>query len=351
MNTTLKPWQVMPANIFKLALEHSKKGNDFDDQVAFLLLDVGVETTFKTFLSLHGKLEENKEIGFRDLINSVRNELRDSDHEIDFNEVDYFHKIRNKLYHRGDGTKPTTENLRKYSDLAPDLLKILLDVDVTKIELDSSTDTTVWGQWHDWEDWDGNRTIDEICSELSARLRYFHESCAILTEQVRPKYTTRKFALELQNIWENYRFGDFWEDGIDGSEAEIAKTRMGIAAERLRLSKERLRLFSAAVEKNVEENNENYEFVDLVLENINHLFVRVILQEFSKDVEDDWEKYLNVFEKTTGSHIARLNVQEIKKEYETIYSWIKNFQDKVDKQLKELVPNIYRPGPELQWRI
>ena len=45
-----KPWQAMPSRIISLALEHAQQNTDFDHQLAFLLLDVGVESALKTYL-------------------------------------------------------------------------------------------------------------------------------------------------------------------------------------------------------------------------------------------------------------------------------------------------------------
>lgn len=51
MDNYEKPWQVMPAKIIELALEHAEKETDFDHQISFLLLDVGVELILKGYLA------------------------------------------------------------------------------------------------------------------------------------------------------------------------------------------------------------------------------------------------------------------------------------------------------------
>lgn len=331
----------MPTKVIELGLHHSKNNSDFDRQVAFLLLDIGVESALKVFL-MNKKDDDIEYIKFPDLLKRIKDNLDKMDvQEVDLDQVKYFHGLRNKLYHQGDGVTPTKENLEKYGELAKVLLKVLLDIDITKIAPDS--DGRILVQWNGRE---FNRTVEDINTELLERLEYFQESCATLSEQLLPKFTTRKFALELKNIWTKNQYGggkENWGDSINGSEAEAAEMRMGIAKERLRLSEERLRLFCEVTEKSFED----YEFADLVLENVNHLFVMIVLQKLSENVEDDWEKYKNVFGRISESKLVYLDSQRIIQEYQTIRSWIDYFQDKVDKRLIELLPNIYRPGPNL----
>ena len=125
-----KPWQAMPSRIISLALEHAQQNTDFDHQLAFLLLDVGVESALKTYLI--NKKQDVEKIFFPDLLKRAGDELRKDNLEIPLDEIEYFHKTRNKLYHQGDGVKPTQENLTNYAKLAKTILKILLDVDTVE---------------------------------------------------------------------------------------------------------------------------------------------------------------------------------------------------------------------------
>ncbi len=49
---TMHPWQTGPTELIAFALEQMHKGSDFDRRLAFLILDVGVETLLKTYLTL-----------------------------------------------------------------------------------------------------------------------------------------------------------------------------------------------------------------------------------------------------------------------------------------------------------
>ena len=57
------PWQITASKLIGLAKEFYKPDDDFSRQVAYLLLDVGVETTFRIFLSLSNR--KTKKVGFK----------------------------------------------------------------------------------------------------------------------------------------------------------------------------------------------------------------------------------------------------------------------------------------------
>ena len=46
------PWQITPTKLIEFGIELLGKTDAFEKQVGFLLVDVGVETLFKVYLSL-----------------------------------------------------------------------------------------------------------------------------------------------------------------------------------------------------------------------------------------------------------------------------------------------------------
>jgi hypothetical protein len=205
MSTYEDPWQVTPSLLIAHAMKHAKENSDFDKQMAYLIIDIGVETIFKVFLAnnaykeyknLQEEAKKNlSEVRFYKLLESVKQTASKKLQGINIDQLNYFHEKRNQIYHQGDGVAPTQENLGRYLELAQKLIKVLIDVDVTD-ELQPETKYVVQGK-------KGKSTIDDISYELLKRLEYFRESCAILTEQKRPKYATRKFAIKLHSIWKD----------------------------------------------------------------------------------------------------------------------------------------------------
>lgn len=333
-----KPWQIFPTQLILHAFEHAEKKTDFDKLVAYLTLDVGVEMALKTFLKnrhypawKHLKKQaqkEGRELRFCDIVEAVGTASNDIQ-GADVKDANHFHNLRNELYHEG-GFPPSEEDLKRYLELAQELLKILIGVDVADIELLNESEYVVQGK-------NGNRTIDDISSELLRRLEYFHESCAILTEQLHPKYATRKFAVKLQSIWENLGDGvskDLYDD---------------------RRSLDRLRLFNKLSGMHTEDQG----LVDFLIEDANHLYVRIALQDFSENFDADWDEYKNIAAKlkrlpeTWKQAIddSRLDSQKIYEEYKEIKSWISFNQEKLDQRIYEIFPDNNREMPAMVYSL
>jgi hypothetical protein len=137
------PWQKGPTELIAHAIEHLHRGTEFDQRVAFLLLDVGMETLMKTFLLIpdyetktelsHGKRKEAAEGNFHQLVLGGAEAAKHLIPDINPANIEYFHNIRNRIYHEGDGIKPTVENSQAYAELAVKLLNVLLEVDLSDL--------------------------------------------------------------------------------------------------------------------------------------------------------------------------------------------------------------------------
>ena len=82
-----------------------------------------------------GFSEKNKAVegNFHELLQAIEKaigaELEDSELE----HVRFYHQLRNKLYHEGIGITVPSTLVSSYASLISNLLKILLDVDITEI--------------------------------------------------------------------------------------------------------------------------------------------------------------------------------------------------------------------------
>lgn len=132
------PWQSGPTEIINHALDHLNRASDLDQRIGFLLLDAGVETLMKTFLLLpgkvtgvemgYGKRREAAEGNFHQLVSGVEEAAGNRLKGINLAHVQYYHTIRNKLYHQGDGVTVDAARAEAYASLALVLLDRLLDV-------------------------------------------------------------------------------------------------------------------------------------------------------------------------------------------------------------------------------
>ncbi|MBN1453655.1 MAG: hypothetical protein JW963_21750 [Anaerolineales bacterium] len=142
MIKTQHPWQVGPTELIEFALERMHKGGDFDRRLAFLILDVGVETLFKTYLTLpegvtqfqikRGERLEAAEGNFHELLRGVQNSSPKKASGFNFAYIEYYHNLRNTLYHQGNQvTAVPLHQVEGYAKLAVDLLREYLDVDLS----------------------------------------------------------------------------------------------------------------------------------------------------------------------------------------------------------------------------
>lgn len=118
-------------------------GSDFDRRLAFLILDVGVETLIKTVLSLPESVSGAKtsmtarnnaiQGNFHGLIQGLREALPVQAEKYDLNHVQFYHNIRNTLYHEGTTVATVRDDqLRGYTALAVEMLREFLKVDLSE---------------------------------------------------------------------------------------------------------------------------------------------------------------------------------------------------------------------------
>lgn len=142
MNKIQHPWQTGPTELIEFALDHMRKGSDFDRRLAFLILDVGVETMFKTFLTLpesvmqyqikHGERLEASQGNFHDLLRGIQESNPKKASKFNFAHIEHYHNLRNTLYHQGNTVATVRDDqLRGYATLAVELLREYLDVDLS----------------------------------------------------------------------------------------------------------------------------------------------------------------------------------------------------------------------------
>ncbi len=136
-----QPWQSGSVELISHALTHLHRQTDFDRRIAFLLLDVGVETLFKTFLTAPeketkalGKFQDRREAAegnFYQLVLGVANAAGPRLTTFHLSHIHFYHMTRNKLYHDGVGISVPEADVKAYAKLAVDLLKMLLEVDLS----------------------------------------------------------------------------------------------------------------------------------------------------------------------------------------------------------------------------
>lgn len=136
-----KPWTTWLEELLIHGLEHLEKKTDFDKRMALICIDNSVEIMLKTFLELPEKSngikglskKDKEEISrsFPSLLEGFEKFAEDKLDGIALDEIEFFHGLRNQLYHGGNGLTVDTRHVETYGAMAKLLLYNLFKIKVT----------------------------------------------------------------------------------------------------------------------------------------------------------------------------------------------------------------------------
>src|SRR5687767_14984372 len=139
MSLSHPPWVSGPTELLQHALELLERGGDANRRFAFIAIDNAVEVAAKTYLGLPQRVSKlsitreelsKAEESFPKLLDSLEKHCSDRLDGVNLGEIEWYHKLRNQLYHRGNGITVEESKVQIYSQLARLLLKNLFGVDV-----------------------------------------------------------------------------------------------------------------------------------------------------------------------------------------------------------------------------
>jgi len=182
----LHPWQEGPVGLLRFARDTSRSADQLNQLVAFLLLDICVETTMRTFLSLPDGLAPAKikyferrkfsEGNFHDLTRGVEAACATPIAATDLHYVKYYHAKRNQLYHQGSGITVASGDVERYTRVAASLLNQLLDVgrEVAPTSSGGASSLT-------------KEQVARLDAELPRNIEQFRELINALFERIEPR--------------------------------------------------------------------------------------------------------------------------------------------------------------------
>jgi hypothetical protein len=133
---TNSPWANGPKEILKHGLELLHKDSDTNRRLAIISIDNAVELMIKTFLGLPKRINglkiTRKEFdefseSFPKLLDALENFAPKKLIGIDLGEIEWYHRLRNQLYHQGNGLTVDRNNVEVYAQLAKLLFKNLYE--------------------------------------------------------------------------------------------------------------------------------------------------------------------------------------------------------------------------------
>ena len=125
------PWTSGPRELLVHAKDHLAKGTDVDNRFAMISVDNAVELMLKTYLILPKRVtgldlsrSEKEEYTkyFATALSKVEELVPDRVSGVPLGEIEWFHRIRNQLYHEGNAITVEREKVQAYLRRAEDLM-------------------------------------------------------------------------------------------------------------------------------------------------------------------------------------------------------------------------------------
>jgi hypothetical protein len=118
------PWSEGPRELLQHAADHLRLGSDFDRRIAMISVDNSVELAVKTYLGLPERARGTKGPGRRELetasesfpalLDLLGQYAADKLSGVDLSDVEWYHRLRNQLYHSGNGITVDRSRVEAY---------------------------------------------------------------------------------------------------------------------------------------------------------------------------------------------------------------------------------------------
>lgn len=125
--TRQPPWASGPGEILKHGLELLQKDSDVNRRLAMIAIDNAVELMMKTYLGLPQRISglkisrnEYREFSesFPRLLDALEKYAGDKIEGMNLGEIEWYHRLRNELYHQGNGLTVERDKVEVYAELA-----------------------------------------------------------------------------------------------------------------------------------------------------------------------------------------------------------------------------------------
>lgn len=200
-----QPWATGPGEILQHGLSLLKADSDNNRRLALLSIDNAVELTIKTYLSLPRRVsgislsrKDYLEISesFPRLLDAIEQHASDKLSGIDLGDIEWYHRLRNELYHQGNGLTVERKKVEVYAELAKLLFRSLFGVDV---EVKESESNQLLGDFlAAWAKFEGR--LSAIPDKLRGATRFKGTPTTVIRELVELKLIDIKTAQEIEEL-------------------------------------------------------------------------------------------------------------------------------------------------------
>ena len=157
--TVTKPWVEGPQELLRHGMAHLQLGSDFDARIAMISIDNAVELMIKTYLGLPSRVTDIKGLSRREyeemcesfpsLLDGFEKFAPDKIVGIELGDIEWFHRLRNQLYHEGNGITVERVKVEGYAEIAKILFSNLFGFPAEGL-IEDKTRSLVGEFFSDW---------------------------------------------------------------------------------------------------------------------------------------------------------------------------------------------------------
>lgn len=121
------PWATGPGEILRHGLDLLQRDSDVNRRLAMISIDNAVELMIKTYLGLPKRITglaisrkayDELAQSFPELLDALETYAADKINGIDLGEIEWYHRLRNELYHQGNGLTVERDKVEVYAELS-----------------------------------------------------------------------------------------------------------------------------------------------------------------------------------------------------------------------------------------
>lgn len=146
-------WASGPAEILRHGFSLLQNDSDTNRRLAMISIDNSVELMMQTYISLpkrvtgidvSRKVRDEYCSNFGGLLDGLENHAAERVVGINLGVIEWFHRLRNELYHQGNGLTVEKTKVVAYSEVAEKLYEALFE---TKLQVETSSSSQKLGQF------------------------------------------------------------------------------------------------------------------------------------------------------------------------------------------------------------
>lgn len=199
-----QPWASGPAEILQHGINLLQQDTDTNRRLAMLSIDNAVELMIKTYLGLPKRITglnisrkdyDDMRDSFPGLLNALEQHSGNKLEGIELADIEWYHRLRNELYHQGNGLTVERDKVVVYGEIAQLLFRRLFGF---TIEIDKPSSTELVGSFI--TAWSNLYQLLESIAKAKYPNRTFRGTRTILDELIAEGYLDDKTAEEIRRI-------------------------------------------------------------------------------------------------------------------------------------------------------